>query len=93
MIATDVRNRFVTSSRTQRIADRWNAAYPAMRTILDTVIQAQRAAQQPTVDVARLERVRRELGQQDRGTFRACTRSPGGSASSTRSARSARSST
>ncbi|MBD0844207.1 hypothetical protein [Streptomyces sp. TRM68416] len=78
MIATDVRNRFVTSSRPQRIANRWNAAYPAMGTILDTVIQAQRAAQQPTVDVARLERVRRELGQQDRGTFKACTRSPGG---------------
>jgi hypothetical protein len=29
MIATDVRNRFVTTSRTQRIADRWNAVYPA----------------------------------------------------------------
>ncbi|MGW1037535.1 hypothetical protein [Streptomyces antibioticus] len=78
MIVTDVRNRFVTASRTQRIADRWNSAYPAMRTILDTVITAQRAAEHPTVDVARLERVRREMGQQDRGTFKACTRSPGG---------------
>ncbi|MFE1075145.1 hypothetical protein ACFW5W_28500 [Streptomyces sp. NPDC058783] len=78
MIATDVRNRFVTASRTQRIADRWNAAYPAMRAILDAVITAQRAAEQPAVDVARLERVRREMGQQDRGTFKACTASPGG---------------
>ncbi|MEU2899587.1 hypothetical protein ABZ690_08330 [Streptomyces sp. NPDC006967] len=78
MIATEVKNRFITETRAQRIANRWNAAYPAMRTILDTVIKAQRGAEQSTVDVARLERVRREMGQQDRGSFRACTRSPGG---------------
>ncbi|MFC7885235.1 hypothetical protein ACFUVV_25665 [Streptomyces sp. NPDC057376] len=78
MIATEVKNRFITETRAQRIADRWNAAYPAMRAILDTVIKAQRGAEQPTVDVARLERVRREMGQQDRGSFKACTRSPGG---------------
>ncbi|GAA2965246.1 hypothetical protein [Kitasatospora cinereorecta] len=78
MIATEVKNRFVTETRAQRIADRWNAAYPAMRTILDAVIKAQRGAEEPTVDVARLERVRREMGQQDRGTFKSCTRSPGG---------------
>lgn len=77
MIATDVRNRFVTTSQAQRIADRWNAVYPAMRAILDDVITAQRGAERPTIDVARLERVRREMGQQDRGTFKSCTRSPG----------------
>lgn len=77
MIATDVRNRFVTTSQAQRIADRWNRVYPAMRAILDGVIKAQRGAERPTVDVARLERVRREMGQQDRGAYKACTRSPG----------------
>ncbi|MEU1312596.1 hypothetical protein ABZ419_27405 [Streptomyces cinnamoneus] len=77
MIATEVQNRFVTETRAQDIADRWTAVYPAMRTVLDTVIRAQRGAAQPTVDVARLERVRRELGQLDRGSFKGCTRSPG----------------
>ncbi|MFD4412423.1 hypothetical protein [Streptomyces sp. NPDC058475] len=77
MIATEVKNRFVTETQAQRIADRWNAVYPAMRNILDDVIRAQRGAERPTVDVARLERVRREMGQQDRGTFKSCTRSPG----------------
>lgn len=77
MIATDVRNRFMTEGQSRGIADRWNGVYPAMRGILDTVIKAQRSTDQPTVDVAQLERVRRELGQLDRGTFKACTRSPG----------------
>ncbi|MEU3433074.1 hypothetical protein [Streptomyces sp. NPDC006863] len=77
MIATEVKNRFVTEPQAQHIADRWNAVYPAMRTILDDVIRAQRGAGRPTFDVADLERVRREMGQQDRGTFKACTRSPG----------------
>ncbi|MFF8293618.1 hypothetical protein ACF068_31040 [Streptomyces sp. NPDC016309] len=78
MLSTDsITTRFIEQNQAQRIADRWNAAYPAMRSILDDVIKAQRAAERPTVDVARLERVRREMGQQDRGTFKACTRSPG----------------
>jgi hypothetical protein len=77
MIATEMKNRFVTETQAQRIADRWNAVYPAMRNILDDVIKAQRGAERPTVDIARLERVRREMGQQDRGTFKACPRSPG----------------
>ncbi|MFC7871996.1 hypothetical protein ACFUS2_12720 [[Kitasatospora] papulosa] len=77
MIATDVRSRFVTETQSQRIADRWNGVYPAMRSILDTVITAQREAQRPTVDVARLERVRREMGQQDQGTFKVCTHDQG----------------
>ncbi|UZI33970.1 hypothetical protein [Streptomyces sp. VB1] len=76
-IATDVRSRFVTRTQSQRIADRWNGVYPAMRKILDTVIKAQRATELPTVDVARLERVRREMGQQDRGNFKLCTHDPG----------------
>ncbi|WP_433407000.1 hypothetical protein [Streptomyces sp. CA-146814] len=77
MIATDVRNRFVTEPQAHHIADRWNRVYPAMRTILDTVIKAQRAAELPTVDIARLERVRREMGQQDRGNFKLCTHDSG----------------
>lgn len=77
MIATDVVNRFVSEGEAKGIAERWNGVYPAMRTILDTVIKAQRATDRPTVDVARLEQVRRALGQLDRGTFKACTRSPG----------------
>ncbi|WP_105974706.1 hypothetical protein [Streptomyces geranii] len=59
----------------ERLVEHWHTAYPAMRTILDTVITAQRRAERPTVDIPRLERVRRELGQVDRGTHRVCTRS------------------
>ncbi|MEW1926359.1 hypothetical protein [Streptomyces sp. NPDC088360] len=71
MLTTDsVPTRFLTETQAQRIVDHWNQVYPAMRAVLDTVIRAQRGAEQQTVDVARLERVRRELGQLDRGTFR-----------------------
>ncbi|MER7761347.1 hypothetical protein [Streptomyces sp. NPDC097619] len=78
MITIDsVRTRFISDDQAQHIADHWNPVYPAMRRILDTVIKAQRAADRPTVDVARLELVRRGLGQLDRGTFKGCTRSPG----------------
>ncbi|MGW3491514.1 hypothetical protein [Streptomyces sp. NPDC001054] len=59
----------------QRLVEHWSDAYPAMRTILDSVITAQRAAESPTVDLRRLEGTRRELGQVDRGTYRVCTRS------------------
>ncbi|MET9466606.1 hypothetical protein ABZY44_17715 [Streptomyces sp. NPDC006544] len=78
MITTDsVRTRFIGEDLAQRIADHWNPVYPVMRRTLDTVIKAQRAAERPTVDVAKLELVRRALGQLDRGTFKGCTRSPG----------------
>ncbi|GGS47989.1 hypothetical protein [Streptomyces violaceus] len=79
------------------IANRWNAAYPTMRTILTTSINSIRdriqregwnLADLPKSDqgsskdlgakVARLEGLRRSLGQLDRGTYRGCTRSPGG---------------
>ncbi|MFK0202107.1 hypothetical protein [Streptomyces lavendulae] len=73
----DVRTRFISDGQAQLIADHWNPVYPTMRRILDIVIKAQRAADRPTVDVAKLELVRRELGQLDRGTFNGCTRSPG----------------
>ena len=56
----------------------WPETYPEMRTILDTVITANRSARRPVVDVAGLVRVRRDLGQLDCGTYQACTRSPGG---------------
>lgn len=86
-----------------RIAALWNAAYPTMRTIATTRIDAYRRqvrdeawnidpnhphaealqAHAPTEATIRrrlsnLETLRRELGQLDRGTHRACTRSPGG---------------
>lgn len=55
------------------LAALWTATYPAMREILDLVIRANRATDHPVVDVPRLVRVRRELGQIDRGTYRPCT--------------------
>lgn len=86
-----------------RIADRWNAAYPTMRTITTARVDSYRRQVQdraweidpthPRADVlaaytpteAQLrhrlknaEDLRRQLGQLDRGTHRACTRSPGG---------------
>lgn len=54
----------------------WATTYPHMRAILDAVIRANRGADHPHVDVPRLERVRRDLGQLDRGTYRPCTQSP-----------------
>ncbi|MFD8025437.1 hypothetical protein ACFV6G_34125 [Streptomyces lavendulae] len=74
-VATVRTYRHVDLPRAQRLVEHWSAAYPAMRTILDTVITAQRKAQRPTVDLRRLEDTRRELGQMDRGTHRLCTRS------------------
>jgi hypothetical protein len=53
----------------------WADTYLAMRTILDTVIKAQRGARRPTADVPSLIRVRRDLGQLDRGTYQPCTQS------------------
>lgn len=78
MITTDsVRTRYIGEELAQRVADHWNPVYPAMRRILDTVIKAQRTRETPSWDVAQLELVRRELGQLDRMTFKACTRSDG----------------
>lgn len=74
-VATVRTYRDIDLPRAERLVERWHAAYPAMRTILDTVITAQRKAQRPTVDLRRLEDARRELGQVDRGTHRVCTRS------------------
>lgn len=68
-------NRHIDQPRAEKLVEHWNAAYPAMRMILDTVITAQRQAQRRTVDLPRLENARRELGQVDRGTHRVCTRS------------------
>lgn len=79
------------------IANRWNAAYPTMRTILTASINGLRdrirregwtqdalpkgdwgSSKDLGAKVARLENLRRSLGQLDRGTYRGCTRSPGG---------------
>ena len=59
-----------------RVAEGWTAVYPAMRRVLDDVIRANRNTDRPLVNVRRVERVRRELGQIDRGTHRPCTQSP-----------------
>jgi hypothetical protein len=74
-VATVRTYRRIDFPRAERLVEHWSAAYPAMRTILDTVITAQRTAERPTVDLRRLENTRRELGQVDRGTHRLCTRS------------------
>lgn len=74
-VETVVTNQDIDWASAEQLVERWKAAYPAMRTILDTVIAAQRQAERLTVDLSRLERVRRELGQVDRGTHRVCTRS------------------
>jgi hypothetical protein len=75
-----------------RIADLWNKAYPGMRDTLTLVISRQRDYLQKAQQagnlsdemeastrrfIKRLEETRRVLGQLDRGTHRACTRSPG----------------
>jgi hypothetical protein len=86
-----------------RIADLWNAAYPAMREIATAHVDAYRQQVReevwnvipsgPNADAVRaftpteaavrrrlkrVEELRLVLGQLDRGTHRACTRSPGG---------------
>lgn len=102
--AATIRNRGRLDDATAcRVADRWNTAYPTMRTIATTRIDAYRrqiqdqawhidpthpraeALRAHTPTEAQLRRrlknaedLRRELGQLDRGTHRACTRSPGG---------------
>ncbi|MDQ0943304.1 hypothetical protein [Streptomyces sp. V1I1] len=68
-------NPHLTDDQAAHIVALWTAAYPAMRETLDTVIHAQRGADRRTVDIPRLERTRRALGQIDRGTYRPCTRS------------------
>ncbi|MFF0142650.1 hypothetical protein ACFYRN_40235 [Streptomyces sp. NPDC005227] len=74
-VATVRTYRHLDLTDAQRLVEHWSAAYPAMRTILDSVITAQRGAKRPTADLRRLEDTRRELGQVDRGTHRVCTRS------------------
>lgn len=76
LTADSVTNRYIPVEQAQEIAVAWNGVYPAMRRVLDTVIKAQRGAKRRTVDLPRLERARRELGQLHRGTYRGCTRSP-----------------
>ncbi|MEV8476196.1 hypothetical protein [Streptomyces sp. NPDC051173] len=66
-------NRHLDEDQAARVVELWNAAYPGMREILDTVIRVWREAGDDRVE--RLERVRRELGQMDRGTYQDCKRS------------------
>lgn len=56
----------------------WTETYPEMRRILDTVIKANRNARRPVADVPSLVRVRRDLGQLDRGTHQPCPQGPVG---------------
>lgn len=66
-------SRHLDQDQAAQVTALWTAAYPAMREILDSVIRVQRGADRPTVDIPGLGRIRRELGQMDRGTYRACT--------------------
>ncbi|GHJ39486.1 hypothetical protein [Streptomyces sp. TS71-3] len=66
-------NTHIDAPTAARLTELWNASYPHMRKILTDVIRANRAAESPLVDVPRLEGVRRDLGQVDRGTYRPCT--------------------
>ncbi|MGC4891068.1 hypothetical protein [Micromonospora sp. DT227] len=68
------------------IAHHWNTAYPHMRAALTRWIEARRHQLTTANDadqaiaheeIKNRERLRREIGQLDRGTFRQCTRSPG----------------
>lgn len=76
MFSTEIvrTNPHIDEDQALRVTELWVAAYPSMRQILDSVIRAQRTAANPTVDIPALERVRLELGQMDRGTYRGCTR-------------------
>lgn len=62
------------ANRQPTVEELWPAAYPAMRARLDDVIRSRRAL---SADVTRYVELRRALGQLDRGTYKACTRSPG----------------
>lgn len=76
-------NPLIDEATAVRLAALWNAAYPGMRELLTTVIDAQRKylSEKPDghlqEEVKRHEETRRALGQLDRGTYRGCTRSPG----------------
>lgn len=93
----------IDDSTAAGIAELWNAAYPIMRGIATSRVNAYRQQikneawridpNHPRADILRpflpteagvrrklkdAEALRRMLGQLDRGTHRACTRSPGG---------------
>ncbi|WP_432170940.1 hypothetical protein [Streptomyces sp. 1222.5] len=76
-------NPLIDEATAERIVTLWNAAYPGMRELLTTVIDAQRNHLRENPDsrlqaeIKRHEETRRVLGQLDRGTYRGCTRSPG----------------
>ena len=76
-------NPLIDEATAERVATLWNAAYPGMRELLTTVIDAQRNYlsekhdSQLQAEIKRHEETRRALGQLDRGTYRGCTRSPG----------------
>lgn len=82
----------IDTDTAHRIAELWNTAYPHMRAALTAVIDGNRQylaeadrwqlsdeAKAATAQRIRdTERVRRELGQLDRGALRTCSRSMGG---------------
>lgn len=82
----------IDTETAQRITDLWNVAYPHMRTALTAVIDGNRRylaeadrwqlSEEKQAATARrikeTEQIRRELGQLDGSTLRACTRSMGG---------------
>ena len=85
---TDVQsiNFWVDEVTASRIADLWNTAYPGMRADLTAEIKRVTPLAETADDadgrwkghILRAKKVRKELAQLDNGTYRGCTRSPGG---------------
>ena len=82
--STDVRtlNHWVDEATAVYIADLWNTAYPGMRATLTDEIKRVEADDEHSDHwkghTIRARNTRKRLAQLDNGTYRGCTRSPGG---------------
>lgn len=86
--SADVRslNHWVDETTASHIADLWNAAYPDMRADLTQEIKHatpfaeadDKSSGHWKSHVERARNIRKGLAQLDNGTYRGCTRSPGG---------------
>lgn len=86
--SADVRslNHWIDEATATYIADLWNTAYPGMRTTLTEEIKRVTPFAETGDEhsdhwkghLLRAKKTRRELAQLDNGTYKGCTRSPGG---------------
>lgn len=86
--STDVRslNHWIDEATASYIADLWNTAYPSMRADLTEEIKRTTPFAEAGDDnsdfckghILRAKKARRELARLDNGTYKGCTRSPGG---------------